>query len=455
MGIFMIDQYGKHSAKPLNRRGVLRGAIAGASAIASLSSMKLWGTERDDPYDGPLLVTLQLEGGVDATQLCDPKVNVRGEPKINHWADAAEPAQAGNIVFAPIADNAQLFQQFGSDMLVINGVDSQTNSHETGRLFNWTGSNAEGRPSLSALFAASQSPNQPLAYSVFDGFSRTAGLIGYNQFSDLSAARTLVQPYLEPWSGNPRRRTADVARSHAMVQADINRLLAEPNLSVRQRQSLLGYTEARASRDSLQRLAELIPSEADLMRRDDINAGGMNLSSNLKQQMQSALLVFKSGLGSAADLSLGGFDSHDQHDAVSGALLTYFADALRFFWDYAETLGIAERIVLVVGSDFGRTNFYNEGDGKDHWPIGSYLIMERDAPWGDRVVGLTDELHFGSPINQNTLKADRNGVLMTPTHVHRALWEYLGLEAFAAERGLTLPDAERLPLFDPFLRTSV
>ena len=129
--------------------------------------MKLWGSEQDDVYEGPLLVTLQLDGGVDVTQLCDPKVNVRGEPKINHWADAADPGQAGNILFAPIADNAQLFQEFGSDMLVINGVDAQTNSHETGRLFNWTGSNAEGRPSLSALFAAAQSPNQPLAYSVF------------------------------------------------------------------------------------------------------------------------------------------------------------------------------------------------------------------------------------------------------------------------------------------------
>jgi len=336
-------------------------------------------------------------------------------------------------------------------MLVINGVDAQTNSHETGKLFNWTGSNAEGRPSLSALFAASQSPKQPLAYSVFGGFSRTGGLIGYNQFSNLSAARTLVQPYSEPWGGNPRRSTADIARAHSMVQADINRLLAEPNLSVRQRQSLLGYTEARASRDSLQRLAELIPDESDVMGRDEINAGGMNFRPNLKGQMQGALLVFKSGLGSAADLTLGGFDSHEQHDAVSEALLTYFTDALRFFWDYAERLGIAERIVLVVGSDFGRTNFYNEGNGKDHWPVGSYLVMERDAPWGDRVVGLTDELHFGRPINQDTLKADRNGVLMTPTHVHKALWEYLGLETFAANRGLTLPDAERLPLFDPFV----
>ena len=90
-----------------------------------------------------------------------------------------------------------------------------------------------------------------------------------------------------------------------MVQADINRLLAEPNLSVRQRRSLLGYTEARASRDSLQRLAELIPDEADVMRSEDINVGGQNFRLNLKEQMQSALLLFKSGLGSAADLSLG------------------------------------------------------------------------------------------------------------------------------------------------------
>ena len=454
MGIFMIDQYGRHSAKPLSRRGVLRGAVAGASALAGLSTMKLWGTEQDDIYEGPLLVTLQLEGGVDVTQLCDPKVNIRGEPKINHWADAAEPAQTGNIVFAPVASNAELFQRFGADTLVINGVDAQTNSHETGRLFNWTGSNTEGRPSLSALFAASQTPSQPLAYSVFDGFSRTAGLIGYNRFSDLSDLGTLVLPHVEQWSGNPRRRAADIERAEGVVQADINRLLATPNLSVRQRQSLLRYTEARGARDGLQRLAALRPSQDDIQRREDLNIDGMNFSSNLKQQMQGALLVFQSGLGSAADLSLGGFDSHDQHDAVSEGLLTHLTSALNYFWDTAESVGLAERITLVVGSDFGRTNFYNEGDGKDHWPIGSYMVMERGAPWGDRVVGLTDELHFASPINQDTLRADRNGVIMTPSHVHKALWEYLGLEAFAADRGLTLPDAERLPLFDPFVSST-
>jgi hypothetical protein len=82
MGIFMIDQYGKRNGRLLSRRGVLRGAIAGVSTIAGSSAMKLWGAEQDEVYEGPLLVTLQLEGGVDVTQLCDPKVNVQESLKL-------------------------------------------------------------------------------------------------------------------------------------------------------------------------------------------------------------------------------------------------------------------------------------------------------------------------------------------------------------------------------------
>ena len=290
------------------------------------------------------------------------------------------------------------------------------------------------------------------------GLSRTAGLIGYNRFSDLSELRTLVLAARASIglaihaAGQPTLRAP-----HAWCRRISVACWPTPNLSVRQRQSLLRYTDARAS----SRLAySVLPRFA--RHEDDMSCGGKTCNvggheffrSNLKQQMQGALLVFQSGLGSAADLSLGGFDSHDQHDAVSEGLLTHLTSALNYFWDTAESLGLAERITLVVGSDFGRTNFYNEGDGKDHWPIGSYMVMERGAPWGDRVVGLTDELHFASPINQDTLRADRNGVIMTPSHVHKALWEYLGLEAFAADRGLTLPDAERLPLFDPFVSST-
>ncbi len=434
----------------LNRRQLLRAAVVGGSAAAGLLSSRVWSNAAHQPYEGPLLVTLQLNGGVDVTQLCDPKVNVKGEPKINHWADTADPGQAGNLRYAPVANNAAFFERFGRDMLVINGVDSQTNSHETGKLYNWTGSNAEGRPSLSALFAAAQSPKQPLAYSVFDGFSRTAGLIGYNRFDDLSNMGALIRPNVDPWSGGVKRAESDVIRSQQLVQDGVQSLLLQPNLSVRQRQSALRFVEARDGREGLQRLAELVPAEEDIQRREDFTAGGMTFSSNLKQQMQGSLLVFKSGLGSAADLALDGFDSHDIHDPVSETLLAHFADAVHFFWDYAQELGLADRIVLVIGSDFGRTNFYNDGNGKDHWPIGSYMLMERDAPWGDRIVGLTDELHFAKPINVETLQEDAKGLVMTPTHVHKALRRYLGLETFAADLGLDF-SVETPPLFDPFL----
>ena len=69
----------------------------------------------------------------------------------------------------------------------------------------------------------------------------------------------------------------------------------------------------------------------------------------------------KSGLGSAADLSFGGFDSHDNHDVIHEELYFRLADYVGYFWDYAEELGIAERIMLVIGSDFGRTNFIMMG----------------------------------------------------------------------------------------------
>jgi len=97
------------SAGGVGRRQFLRAAVAGVSAGAGLSTMRLWGSEIDTAYAGKLLVTLQLDGGADVTQFCDPKVNTPGERKINQWADSAEPGRVGNISYAPIANNAQLF----------------------------------------------------------------------------------------------------------------------------------------------------------------------------------------------------------------------------------------------------------------------------------------------------------------------------------------------------------
>ncbi len=448
---------GKRPAR-WSRRGVLKAGAAGV-ALTPLASSMVWPSAGDDIYTGKCVVTLQLDGGADVTQLCDPKINIPGEPKINNWADVSEPGQAGNISFAPVADNEWMFNRFGADMLVINGVDAQTNSHETGRLYNWTGSNAVGKPSITALHSAHTAPDGPLAYSVFGGTSRTCGIIGYNLFNEIRSLRTLSQPRLSsrgPQSAPDhllKRAQTEYDLIDSLANSEIERFLARDKITARQLESLNRFQLARQKRQGLAVLADLLPSDSDIPSRTNFVTAGWKWSSNLKEQMQGALLIFKSGLGSGADISFSGFDSHDDNDEIQEQLYFHLADALGFFWDYATELGIEDRILLIIGSDFGRTNFYNDGNGKDHWPVGSYIIMESNAPWGNRVAGLTDEFHFAKRINSRTLREDPNGILITPAHVHKALQGYLGLDVFADELGLTLEDTRSVAFFDPSVQS--
>ena len=439
----------------LSRRGLLKTGLV--TALTSPMSLNVWGSGAIEPYAGKLLVTLQLDGGADVTQLCDPKTNTLGEPKINHWADWADPGQQGNLLYAPIGDNAGLFRRFGADTLVVNGIDAQTNSHETGRLFNWTGSNAEGQPSLTALHAAASSPEQPLAYSVFGGgTSRTSGLIAYNRFDDVARLRELTQPERNWWSSESfARPQEELLQAQEITRRSIAEMFAKPGLTPRQRRHLVNHQAALDGRESLARLASSLPAADELEEGSEFTVGDFGFWSNLKQQMQGALLVMQSGLGSSADIVLGGFDSHNEHDPIHEALYTHLADALYFFWDYAEQLGLADRILLVVGSDFGRTNAYNDANGKDHWNVGSYMLMEQGARWGNRVVGATDEIHFAKKIDPTSLQLSNKGITLTPAHVHKAVRSYMGLDDFARSAGMGLAGVEDVPLFDPGKMTHI
>lgn len=446
----------RYMSRPSTRRRFVKGLAAGSMSLATAGTgFRVWGSGFT-PYEGKLLVTLQLDGGADVTQLCDPKVNTPGEQKINNWADNAEPGEAGNIRFAPVADNFNFFNRFGQDMLVVNGVDAQTNSHETGRLYNWTGSNAEGRPSVTALHAAVNSPDQPLAYSVYGGgTSRTAGIITYNRFDDVSRLRELSQPTQAPWDPSAQLRPdQEIQEAQRLARESIATMLASPGLTPRQQKSLVNLQNARDGREGLARLAELLPSQDEFQSGEEFQVDNFNFWSNLKQQMQGALLVFKSGLGSSADLVLGGFDSHENHDPIHEALYAHFADAMDYFWAQAVELDLAHNIMVVVGSDFGRTNMYNEGNGKDHWPIGSYMIMEPGARWGNRVVGASDELHFARRIDPDTLMPSNNGIVLTPAHVHKAVQRHLGLDDLAAAAGVAFSGVEDIPLFASHLQTT-
>jgi arylsulfatase A-like enzyme len=84
--------------------------------------------------------------------------------------------------------------------------------------------------------------------------------------------------------------------------------------------------------------------------------------------------------------------------------------------------GLLDKTVIMIGSDFGRTPYYNDGNGKDHWNITSMMFMGAVIP-GGRLVGATDGGFKAKSVDPPTLTVndDPNGKRIQTNNIHRAL----------------------------------
>ena len=414
----------------MKRRTLLEGLLAGAGMGVCAPGFRLPLVQASD-YRGKLFVFVQADGGWDPTSFCDPKANTPGEPVINHWAERDEVRQAGRIPYAPFARNQAFFEKYHRRMLVINGVDAQTNSHTVGIVHNWSGRNAEGYPTTTALLAAHYADDLPIPYLSFGGFSATGGLTRSTRIDHANLMRDIANPATRMFS------EASWASLESYRAATAQRLQREPNLlpgDVRHR----AFYRSAFSTEGLKAYADAIPPEDELEQEQRYTGPNRIFYNTLRRQAQLTVLAFKTGVAVSADLWLGGFDTHAYHDPDHEWLLGNLTDSVDYLWEYAEAHGVADRMVVVMGSDFGRTNFYNSAEGKDHWPIGSFIVMEKNQPWTGRAVGETDGLHFAYRVNPRMLRRDdRGGTIIYPKHVHKALRRYLGIA--------NTPGAQRFP----------
>ncbi len=424
----------------MNRRNFLN-MLGYASAGMALPFSKFALADGFTPYTGPLLVTIQANGGWDVSSFCDPKVNT-DSTVLNNWANgmtANDLPKAGGIPYAPFANNASLFERFSSSMLVINGVDMQTNAHGTGRTHTWSGRTARGYPSLTALFAYEKAPQLPVSYLNFGGYAETARLIRFSRIDKVGELRRILEPNITGSVAKTRNYFPknDLIDIVAAQQERLARIKNEVSLLPRQKFAMESYYEARPNVDALEHFASVIPGDSDIE------------SSKSLSQAQMAVLGFKAGVTCAADVELGGFDTHTNHDGLQESALTSVSETIEYLWDYAEAQGVADRLTVVVGSDFARTPYYNNSDGKNHWPIGSYLIMKKNASWANRVIGATDEYQNALALNPQTLRADggAGSAILHPMHIHSALRKELGLST----NGFQFSNLEEFDFFNPSL----
>ncbi len=104
------------------------------------------------------------------------------------------------------------------------------------------------------------------------------------------------------------------------------------------------------------------------------NLSGLYKNDRLSQQMKTVARLISGGLQTRIYVvSLGGFDTHadqvEKGDTVNGVhaqLLQSVSDAVFAFQDDLEKLGLADRVVGMTFSEFGRRIISNQSYGTDH-----------------------------------------------------------------------------------------
>ena len=99
--------------------------------------------------------------------------------------------------------------------------------------------------------------------------------------------------------------------------------------------------------------------------------------------IEVALIAAQSGITAAIQVQTGGFDTHGNaadYDGANGS----FAQAtnrITYLWDEAARRGIADRLYVVAGGEFSRTEL-NGGNGNDHKNVGAGCMIMGPAGWG-------------------------------------------------------------------------
>jgi hypothetical protein len=166
----------------------------------------------------------------------------------------------------------------------------------------------------------------------------------------------------------------------------------------------------------------------------------------LASQADISLAAFKAGVSVSANLSIGQFDSHANNDRDQMKLIPELLAGIDYLLRKAEDLKIREKLVVIIQSEMGRTPHYNQGNGKDHWSIGSIMFLGAGIR-GNRVVGATDEKQFLVPVDPTSLSLDKEkGIRVRPEHLHTAVRELAGIDnhEFSTRFPLKVPPKQRL-----------
>ncbi len=456
----------------MKRRAFLDLGVKSAASLALFGGLKPRSAfaQAESPH---LFIMFDARGAWDTSILMDP---YGGEPYSSHYDEehiltvagtdhryAPKSVNAGTPVPYMVGaqgDKEDFFQRYGDQLLVMNGVDTQTNSHDVGPRHVWSGNIRSGTPAFSALYAAiweeTIGATLPMALLSTGGYDDAAGLLPPSRVGQVSALLDISQPYRIAASS-----TTNLNRYlPPEVEAQINAKQAERHARL-SGQATLPHHQAMYEALERARSAEpaFEPLHAEFLALPALDAE--EAQNPLIPKAQVALAAMRAGVCVSAMVSLGSFDTHGDHDTDHPVKMQQLLDAIDYTARTLQTLGLADRATLVMGADFARTIYNdtpaNSARGKDHWPITSLMAMGAGVS-GGRVIGQTAR-HVGDkkgpsafPVKEVsgelvvTTADDPAGFTLRPPHLHDALRQLAGIREHSVSQKYYLDDQGAQPL---------
>jgi len=446
----------------MKRRHFMKlGTAAGLTMLTPWSRHAIAG-EALRGFEGPFWMTINLKGAWDSTLFCDPKgdrTDGSGRGPVNGYhRDDIVNLQVGNSAI-PLAPGLHpttgesyyhhvpsaggqpihfLNYLANRGVTIINGIDAGLTNHRSGEQLAMAGSTAADFPTLAALSAyhrlvdRDNPPNGPMPLLSFGGYDGTANLLPATRLNRLEVLGQVTRP-----------DAIGPTNIGARIHGDARQGLIANALSAR-RNLLLGRSQLPSKAAAMSQLFVARSKETHVGRLlENFNFQEFesmdSRSQTLERQAYVALRAFEGGLAVGANLILNGWDTHSNNDRVQAGQMKKLFRALMYIKDQAEALNVAHRLNIVVGSDFGRTTFYNGRDaenvptetaGKDHHSVTSWMTMlwGSEVENGIRVVGESDDAVIARGLSQElTPVAPGEGTVLTPGLIHKELRRLAGI----------------------------
>lgn len=453
----------------MKRRHFIKlGTAAGLTMMTPWSRHAIAG-EALRGFEGPFWVTINLKGAWDSTLFCDPKGDLtdgsnRGYINGYHRDDIMNFQVNDSVI--PLApgihhETGQSYYHHipsgggqpihflnhlaSRGVTLLNGVDAGLTNHRSGEQLAMAGSTAADFPTLAALAAYNRlvdrddPPNGPMPLLSFGGYDGTANLLPATRLSRLEVLGQVTRP-------DAIGPTNEGARIHG----DARQGLIKDALNAR-RDLLLGRDRLPSKAAAMSRLFVARSKEnhvGRLLERFNFQEfESMNARSHaLERQAYVALRAFEGGLAVGANLILDGWDSHSTNDRVQANQMGKLFRALMYIKDQAELLNVADRLNIVVGSDFGRSTFYKTIDadgrpsatsGKDHHSVTSWMTMlwATGSENGIRLIGQSTDAVVARGLSQELTPVDPGeGTVLTPGLIHTDLRRLAGITGTELDR---------------------